>query len=78
MEELLRIISKGKDMPEQFVFLTVLNAIPLPLADEVRMRHGKELEVAAVVDCAQRYLIYELIFHILNIFDCAKSLRTNH
>lgn len=52
-EELLRIISMGKDVPEQFISLAVLNAIPMRIADEVRMRHGKKLELAAVVECVK-------------------------
>ena len=52
-QELLQIISRGKDVPEQFVSLAVLNAIPMRIADEVRLRHGKELELTAVVDCAK-------------------------
>lgn len=52
-EDLLHIISRKEDVPEQFVSLAVLDAIPSRIADEVRMRHGKKMALSSVIDCAK-------------------------
>ena len=49
-EELLKIISGGKDVPEQFVSLAVLRAVPARIADEVHLRHGKTMGLDDVMD----------------------------
>lgn len=50
---LLRIISKGKDVPDEIIALTIVDALPQRIADEVRMRHGENMELSPVIQSAK-------------------------
>ena len=50
------IVIGGEVPPNALVAVTVLDALPESVADQVQMQHGEDLNLAQVVSCAKGLL----------------------
>ena len=50
---LLDIISGGKAVPSEIVALSVLDALPVFIAQQVRLQHGEDMQLSEVISCAK-------------------------
>ena len=55
--KLLNIVCSFKNLSDEIVALTVVDALPKVVADQVRMHYGEDMELDKVISCAKSLLI---------------------
>ena len=53
----LQTISGGKTYPEELVSLFLLDTLPKPIADNIRIQHGEKLNIDEVLSCAKALML---------------------
>jgi hypothetical protein len=56
IQRLLSIMSRGDPVPEQIASAYLLDALPLRVAEQIRLRHGEEMLLKDVSSCAKALL----------------------
>lgn len=56
IQRLLGVVVRGKSVPEQMAAAFLVDALPLRVAEQVRIQHGEEMELKGVVSCAKALL----------------------